>query len=556
MHTRNDTSVEKIQIEAWLEAQAKSAPITYNTKYQSNQFKSSSGDQQISKSEISDLVSLLFSQEERIAHIKRQTMTDITDNTLEELLLRDSSREKIKPYGGEGKEVDFQFNKIWSLRKTMKMDDTRVNEYKKFINWVEEHNHRVPNTAVHRWIHRESVDEYFLHVVLYRKGCRNTISRIASSLQWFYDQLENKDSSTDYDFVVANDYVKTLIKRQQERNDNGLNEDEDCAGTDPHKGIKDLMEWKDKLTIMRYIHKERSDWGSLSTSFSWGNNAAVRGASSRKMGYCDLNMSTGFGPFEDDEDLNRTLMLILRKGNLHKDHYTTDKQVGAYPHKYYLLCSVFNTSMHVINELRQDADINFLHQNKKERASWWDTPLVEFDTYDEESNAMKDVLNKTGVRSFKKTHHRSQAIQLAGSEGLAPWQINTFTKHLIEKLHSAYQSEMDKESLKVMAGSKKGGPYECDYTNVRLALSVEDYVKHLLPNYSRWVEEQKSPNGDKSSCAEKFLYKIIPFLVERLVQGMVFFYLDPDFKNHEMRQWFRVSDSIVYSCYNNYTHTL
>jgi hypothetical protein len=43
--------------------------------------------------------------------------------------------------------------------------------------------------------------------------------------------------------------------------------------------------------------------------------------------------------------------------------------------------------------------------------------------------------------------------QQAGSESLAPYQINTLTKHMLENIHSAYQSpECDKETLKVMGG--------------------------------------------------------------------------------------------------------
>ena len=75
-------------------------------------------------------------------------------------------------------------------------------------------------------------------------------------------------------------------------------------------------------------------------SYSWGKNAGVCGASTRAMVLCDLNLSYGFGP-ELFAPRNRTLLLILRKGFVHKDKHTTDKQVGVQRHRDYKQCSVF-----------------------------------------------------------------------------------------------------------------------------------------------------------------------------------------------------------------------
>jgi hypothetical protein len=44
-------------------------------------------------------------------------------------------------------------------------------------------------------------------------------------------------------------------------------------GTDPHKGLKDLLPVPDREKIMRYIYGSRTDWGGLSVSFTWGQNA-------------------------------------------------------------------------------------------------------------------------------------------------------------------------------------------------------------------------------------------------------------------------------------------
>jgi hypothetical protein len=45
-------------------------------------------------------------------------------------------------------------------------------------------------------------------------------------------------------------------------------------------------------------------------NFTWGLNVAVHGHSNRKMTYCDLNMSSGFG-VEEDGPLSRALLLVL-----------------------------------------------------------------------------------------------------------------------------------------------------------------------------------------------------------------------------------------------------
>ena len=108
----------------------------------------------------------------------------------------------------------------------------------------------------------------------------------------------------------------------------------------------------------------------------------------------------------------------MRRGKGHKDNFTMDKQVAVWRHVDYQLCSVFATALHLINDLSKDFAINFLHPDKTKRASWWDSPLIDYETYSEESSAMKQVYDGTGVESCKLTHHRTQMVQQAGSEGL------------------------------------------------------------------------------------------------------------------------------------------
>jgi hypothetical protein len=413
-------------------------------------------------------------------------------------------------------------------------------EYRKFCRFVEQRGLRSADVGDDPiFINRRSVDEYFRKVVISRPGNKNTVTRIRNCLQYFYDNVERRLPRAPPPLTVQNPVVDEVLKRQQERWRTGELLDPLTVAPDPHNGLKDRMPTSDKKTIIHYIHKHRRDWGSLGTSFCWGNNAGVRGASSRKLVYADLNMSWGFGP-SDIGAHARILMLVLRRGDgVHKDCFITDKQVGVWRHKHYLMCAAFNTAMHVINELRRNTTINFYHRNKHARAPWWDTPLVVFEDGYQESAAMSAVLKATGVSSCKVTHHRTQAVQHGGAEGLAPWQISTFTKHMTEKLNSAYFPECNHESMHVMSDHKKNEPYGAYYRYARLEHTATHYLRLLLPNYDEWLRQQQSPHGDKTSCCTKFLHDILPFMAEILIQGGI--YLVKDMPSHPMSQLLRVS---------------
>jgi hypothetical protein len=429
-----------------------------------------------------------------------------------------------------------------------KVSSTYSNEYKKLLSWViEEHeeHHLIVNDAC--FITRLSVDTYFEKVVLHRNGNRNTATRIAQALQWFYSNVENPTGK----LVIRNPTVNEALRKQQDNYRAKTNVAN--AGTDPHKGLKDLISESDKRKLLTYIYETRPDSSSLGMSFNWGKNTGIRGASSRSCVYADLNLSLGFGP-EREAPINRTILMVLRKGSLHKDNYSTDKQVGCQRHKEYLQCAIFSTAVCIIEQLRTDAAINFYHDDKDERATWWDTPLLEFETLQDESHAMRDVFNSTGVESCKLTHHRTHAVQYAGSEGLAPWQINTLTKHMLEKFHSAYQSEVDKESLKVMSGFSRDESRFVPVEHLALPYSIEYYLRALLPKYPEWVQQMESVRGDKSSCCRKFLLSILPFLVEVLVQDGIYF--TRDFPRHPVSEYLKVSSKTsFFLLIINYLHT-
>ena len=61
----------------------------------------------------------------------------------------------------------------------------------------------------------------------------------------------------------------------------------------------------------------------------------------------------------------------------------------------------------------------------------------------EASASTREIYKKTGVQSCKVTHHRTSALQYAGFEGLGPHKVNNLTNHILDKQHSAYQSQAE-----------------------------------------------------------------------------------------------------------------
>jgi hypothetical protein len=440
----------------------------------------------------------------------------------------DSSFFTTMPHNEQQKQrYDLTLTRLVALLAERNKDSSYTNEYKRFVFWAEENNLCVGDD--YNYIHRNAVDRYFREAVVLRTCAKESIMRIVHSLQWFYDNFEMPGTL----FVLKNPVVKEAIRQQVQ---NRSHMPSSNLGTDPHKGLKDILAEPDKKIILAHIHRSRQDWGDLSTSFSWGNNAGVRGASSRKFVLSDLYMSRGFGP-ERDGPRSRTLLLVLRQGDSHKDRFTTDRMVACWRHRSYELCSIFNTSMHVINMLRQDLAINFRHDDRAARASWWDTPLIKYENLGDETGPMKEVYAATGVEACKLTHNRTYAVQHAGSEGLAPYQINSLTKHMLEKFHKSYQAEVDKEACKVMAGFSKAEGYFVEREFVTLPLPIEQLIHLLLPLHDQWVSQSLSLRGDKSAAARKFLYEIIPYMVEVVVQDGI--YLIRDFPEHEMSNYLK-----------------
>ena len=315
-----------------------------------------------------------------------------------------------------------------------KCADVYKSEYKRFCDWVRAQPELHTNSEP--YLTQTNINHYFTRVVVKRKGVRNTIRRIVSALQWHV----NKREFVDAPFNIESKAVLEALELQ--KHENAKSGGTGRPGTDPHWGLKDIIPESEKAKLMRYIYANRNDWGAASVNFTWGMNGAVRGHSNRKLKFADLNLSYGFGPVREGRQA-KALLLVLKKGEIHKDRHDTDKQVACWRHRDYVQCSVFATAMYVLWSVNA-TNPEFSHRNKNERATWWDIPLIDWEAYSEASNSTREIFKAMGVNSCKVTHHRTSALQYAGFEGLTPPQVNTMTNHLVEKQFSAYGSEAEK----------------------------------------------------------------------------------------------------------------
>jgi hypothetical protein len=264
-----------------------------------------------------------------------------------------------------------------AILKAKTPDATYIGEYKRYKQWVSDNKQLLELDGEEpRWITRYSIDAYFQHDVVNRKIERESARRVVSGLQWY---VINREYCLE-EFTVESGVVNACIEVQQEKYVSQL--DDSTNDKDPHKDLKDVLPVSKRIDLMTHVYGHRpNDWIQASLCLTYGQNAAVRGASSRKLKLCDLRLSQGFVPLKDGPGA-RAFMLVLRKGGVHKDRFSTNKQVCTWRHRHYLLCSVFSTALSVIYKLRNAGDeINF-KKRTKQRATWWDIALLDWNQYD------------------------------------------------------------------------------------------------------------------------------------------------------------------------------
>ena len=339
-------------------------------------------------------------------------------------------------------------------RRDVQKNNNYLINYRRYIKWLQNNynNNELqiqiethPINQEFIFITTNNVEIYFEKAVVEYLGMLSTIKNHLNALKFYREHYEYPLGSP----LIETPTIHHWISQQQLNASYSMK----FIDSDPHKGIRDIMSKEDINKVITTIYTHRPDSLDLAFSFLWGINAGVRGSSSRAFKLSDLYISNGYGP-EDHPPRNKTLLLILRKGSIHKDKHTTCRLVGVHRHREYPLCTVFATGLIVIHILRTHNNIHF-YKPQNQRSTWWDIPVNKYTEYIHESQAMRDVLAVANVKSTKVTHHRWQAVQTAGTNGLRMEQVQTITKHVTNRLNSSYQPEVEMEVLKVMSGFKK-----------------------------------------------------------------------------------------------------
>ena len=254
-------------------------------------------------------------------------------------------------------------------------------QYKRFKAFVDESNEL---SSIHGYLMRENIDAFFDADVRHRRNGKSAMQKIIPALQWYSDYREHVGAAAI--FVAKSPITEAALKAQAAlfKSIGGSGN----PGQDPHYGLKDNLSIHDRLKIMDYIiYNQGARWGPTSFTFTWGNNAAIRGASNWTLVFADLRMSLGYGA-EEEGKLSRALLVVLRKGPIHKDRHDKDDQVAIWRHKHYKVCTVFSTAAHILWSLKKDNAINFLHADKSKRASWWDKEIIDVQNKDGKYSAV------------------------------------------------------------------------------------------------------------------------------------------------------------------------
>ena len=256
-----------------------------------------------------------------------------------------------------------------ALQNTSSPNSVYSGEFKKFRDWV----HSQPVLDRVPLFSRDNVDLYFQRVVAYRRGKPENARKVVNALEWYCRFRYN-----DLPFVVESVDVTTALSLQKARGESTGN-----PGGDPLKGLKDAVSESDRIIIMSYIYRSRKDWDTASVNFSWCYQGAICGPSNHALTFSDLNLSHGFGAEKIGPLTCALLLYFCIRGMFTKTIMRkTNKYVRGNISSMLFSVLCFATACRILKTLRTMGDsINLYQRNKRERAKWWDTPLIDWQVY-------------------------------------------------------------------------------------------------------------------------------------------------------------------------------
>jgi hypothetical protein len=172
--------------------------------------------------------------------------------------------------------IDEQAENHAAIILMSKCDSTCRSEHKQCCKWVQ--SQAAPVTPEAPFLSRDNVDHHFARVISRLAGLVNGMTRVINALEWHAAKVEHVGAMPA--FVVRSPLVESALVLQKVFNvENGGAAN---PGSDPHKGLEDILPESSQLTCMRHIHGECDDWRSSGLNFALGMQGAIRAASVTK----------------------------------------------------------------------------------------------------------------------------------------------------------------------------------------------------------------------------------------------------------------------------------
>ena len=433
-------------------------------------------------------------------------------------------------------EQSFRTNVVSQQKKAI--DRTYHNEIKKYKKFIDSERASGTLELGPNYITRANVDLYFGEVVAKKKVKAATARRVVNALQALADYFEHAPPSEK--FIIESPHVLAALEYQKQNSANRGSATPRPGTTeatkklpDPHDNVRtNMMTMADRKNALTVINTTRaSDWGSQALTWMYGHSMFLRGHSCRCLELRDFICNETHGPDQQLGNNNqhdpRTLAIILRTGEVHKDRYIIKKTVGCWRHKEWLLCSTGMTAMHLLYKLTLLGDsIDFFWIDQVNAyAKWHLIPVIDYANYAQQYEATTAVIQSAGLDPNKVTrHHRTEGMEYGGSNGLSGTELTTMSKHCIDKW-TKYAPEISKETCKVMAGFGKTEGYYVPRAYLELPMPIDDLVLLLFPHINQWKYQHKESeriNKTARRSGNNFLLVLLPFLAKVAVQDGIY----------------------------------
>jgi hypothetical protein len=420
-----------------------------------------------------------------------------------------------------------------STRGTTGVDSTYKREWKKFIEFV---THKVNEGILEpnpKYLTRESVDLYFLEKVSQLTVQPKTAARIRPALQFYADRIEHIDGDP---FIVGSPNVDRGLTSQKHT----YVQHQMTKVVDPHKNLPcNALSPAEHELVLTYIYRENvPSWRALTQSWNLGNNTFIRGDTFLKLRLSTLYLNTTHGPEisipgQQQKEILPMLTYILTPRDLKSvDPTSKNRMAGCWRHFDFLRCGTGAVAMNLFTTLHyNDPGLNFYDGPVNQAGirtdpMWWKVRLgSEWKDTKVASQAYDRVLTHCNVSWGKLIHMRSAGIEHASARGgLDQSKVQTLSKHSSETLGRVYMTELFSPVLKVMAGFERTNDvYHVPRCTLQIPWPEEDVLRWVFPHLQEWRGQYESRNGDKSEACRNFLYHILPFVAQVVVQDGIYF---------------------------------